>query len=297
MSNRATNVDPFEIIQTVDEPLFVLNESYEIVFGNRAFDTTFGVGRAEIEGKSIYSIGGGMFDLPLMKEKLELVFRDKKALESFELDHVFPKAGRRTFTINASLMRRYGSASSEQMVVRFIDITEKLAAERAIRQKTQEILELSTPISKIWDEILILPLIGTLDTIRADKMIAQLLDAIRRESARYIIMDGTAVQSMDETGARNIIKATVAIKLLGAHVIMTGIKPEVAMTMVQLGIELRDIQTRATLQEGVQYALESRGYLIMHKGAIREEQQITSSRDSDRQPKSTLRLISPYREP
>jgi len=297
MSNRTTNVDPFEIIQTVDEPLFVLNESYEIVFGNRAFDTTFGVNRADIEGKSVYSIGGGMFDLPHMKEKLELVFREKKVIESFELDHTFPKAGRRTFTINASMMRRYGSAISEQVVVRFIDITEKLAAERAIREKTQEILELSTPISKIWDEILILPLIGTLDTVRADKMIAQLLDAIRRESARYIIMDGTAVQSMDETGARNIIKATVAIKLLGAHVIMTGIKPEVAMTMVQLGIELRDIQTRATLQEGVQFALESRGYLIMHKGAIREEQQINGPRDADRQPKSTLRLISPYREP
>lgn len=297
MNNRTTNVDPFEIIQTIDEPLFVLNESYAIVFGNRAFDTTFGVSRAEIEGNSIFSIGGGMFDLPLVREKFELVFREKRALESFDLDHIFPKAGRRTFTIHASLMRRYGNANSEQMVVRFIDITDKLAAERAIRQKTQEILELSTPISKIWDEILILPLIGTLDTVRADKMIGQLLEAIRRESARYIIMDGTAVQSMDETGARNIIKATVAIKLLGAHVIMTGIKPEVAMTMVQLGIELRDIQTQATLQEGVQYALDSRGYLIMHKGSVREEQQMSSGRESERPPKSTLRLISPYREP
>jgi rsbT co-antagonist protein RsbR len=195
------------------------------------------------------------------------------------------------------MMRRYGNSSTDQVVVRFIDITEKLAAERSIRQKTQEILELSTPISKIWDEILILPLIGTLDTIRANKMIEQLLEAIRRESARYIIMDGTAVQSIDETGATNIIKATVAIKLLGAQVIMTGIKPEVAMTMVQLGIELRDIQTRATLQEGVQYALESRGYLIMHKASIREEQQGNSGRENERSTKSTLRLISPYREP
>ena len=297
MSNRTSNVDPFEIIQTVDEPLFVLNESFAIVFGNRAFDSTFGVNRAEIEGNSIYSIGGGMFDIPLIREKLDLVFREKRTLESFDLEHTFPKAGKRTFTIIASLMRRYGNATSEQMVVRFIDITEKLIAERSIRQKTQEILELSTPISKIWDEILILPLIGTLDTIRANKMIEQLLEAIRRESARYIIMDGTAVQSIDETGATNIIKATVAIKLLGAQVIMTGIKPEVAMTMVQLGIELRDIQTRATLQEGVQFALESRGYLIIHKGAIREEQQMNSGRDNERSTKSTLRLISPYREP
>ncbi len=297
MSNRTTNVDPFEIIQTVDEPLFVLNESFAIVFGNRAFDNTFGVSRAEIEGNSIFSIGGGMLDIPIVREKFEGVFRERKSLESFDLEHVFPKAGRRTFTIHVSLMRRYGSASSEQIVARFIDITEKLAAERAIREKTQEILELSTPISKIWDEILILPLIGTLDTIRANKMIEQLLEAIRRESARYIIMDGTAVQTIDDTGATNIIKATAAIKLLGAQVIMTGIKPEVAMTMVQLGIELRDIQTRATLQEGVQYALESRGYLIMHKGSVREEQQINSGREQDRTPKSTLRLISPYREP
>lgn len=297
MSNRTTNVDPFEIIQTVDEPLFVLNESFAIVFGNRAFDNTFGVSRAEIEGNSIFSIGGGMLDIPIVREKFEGVFRERKALESFDLDHVFPKAGRRTFTVHVSLMRRYGNANTEQLVARFIDITDKLAAERAIREKTQEILELSTPISKIWDEILILPLIGTLDTIRANKMIEQLLEAIRRESARYIIMDGTAVQSIDETGATNIIKATAAIKLLGAQVIMTGIKPEVAMTMVQLGIELRDIQTRATLQEGVQYALESRGYLIMHKGSVREEQQMNNAREQERSSKSTLRLISPYREP
>ncbi|MFH0966254.1 MAG: STAS domain-containing protein, partial [Methanobacteriota archaeon] len=284
-------------IQTVDEPLFVLNESYAIVFANRAFDTTFGVNRTDIEGNSVFTIGGRMFDLPIIREKFEQVFRERKVLESFDLNHTFPKAGRRTFTIIASMMRRYGNANSEQMVVRFIDITEKLASELSIRQKTQEILELSTPISKIWDEILILPLIGTLDTLRANKMIEQLLGAIRRESARYIIMDGTAVQSIDETGATNIIKATVAIKLLGAQVIMTGIKPEVAMTMVQLGIELRDIQTRATLQEGVQYAIESRGYLIMHKGSVREEQQMNSGRDNERSPKSTLRLISPYREP
>jgi len=297
MSNRTTNVDPFEIIQAVDEPLFVLNESYEVVFGNRAFDTTFGVSRADIEGNSIFSIGGGTFDLPIIREKFEQVFRERKVLESFDIDHIFPKAGHRTFTIIANLMKRVSNENSEQMVVRFIDITEKVAAECAIRQKDQEILELSTPVSKIWEDILILPLIGTLDTIRANKMIEQLLEAIRRESARYIIMDGTAVQSIDETGATNIIKATVAMKLLGAQIIMTGIKPEVAMTMVQLGIDLREIQTRATLQEGVQSALESRGYIIIHKGAAREEQPANSGRESERPQKSTLRLISPYREP
>ena len=297
MSDRTTSVDPFEIIQTVDEPLFVLNESFAIVFGNRAFDNTFGVSRAEIEGNSVFSIGGGMFDLPIIREKFEAVFRERKTQDTFDLDHIFPKAGRRTFTIHASMMRRYGNANSEQMVVRFMDITEKIAAERAIRQKTQEILELSTPISKIWDEILILPLIGALDNVRANKMIGEVLEAIRRESARFIIMDGTAVESLDETGATNIIKSTVAIKLLGAQVVMTGIKPEVAMTMVQLGIELRDIQTRSTLQEGVQFALDSRGYLIMHKGSIREETQMNTNREPERNQKSTLRLISPYREP
>ena len=68
MSTRTLNVDPFEIIQSIDEPLFVLNEKYAVVFGNRAFDQTFGVNRADIEGRSVYEIGNGILNIPVIRD-------------------------------------------------------------------------------------------------------------------------------------------------------------------------------------------------------------------------------------
>lgn len=299
MSSRTLHVDPFEIIQSIDEPLFVLNEKHAIVFGNRAFDQTFGVSRAEIEGRSVYEIGGGRFNIPLFREKLDSLKNSGTEVKHFETEITLPQ-GKRNFVVNAGVMRRYGSSTEDQVLVRFEDISDQLAAERSIHEKNQAILELSTPITKIWDEILVLPMIGTLDTERANKMMEQLLDAISREHARSVIMDGTGISRIDELVATHIIKATSAVKLLGSQVIMTGVKPEVAMMMVKLGIDLKDIVTRATLQEGVQYALDSRGYMVVSKSSIMAEEQTFQTappRQNGQGQKPTIRIVNPYREP
>ena len=299
MSTRTLNVDPFEIIQSIDEPLFVLNEKYAVVFGNRAFDQTFGVNRADIEGRSVYEIGNGILNIPVIRQTLESLKNAGNEVKHFEVEIPIPQ-GKKTFIVKAGVMRRYGSSNEDQILVRFEDISDQLAAEISIREKNAAILELSTPITKIWDEILVLPMIGTLDAERANKMIEQLLDAISRERARSIIMDGTGITHIDELVATHIIKATTAVKLLGSQVIMTGVKPEVAMMMVKLGIDLKDIVTRATLQEGVQYALDSRGYMVVSKSSIMSEEQTfqtASPRQNGQGTKPTIRIVNPYREP
>lgn len=299
MSARTLNVDPFEIIQSIDEPLFVLNDKFAVVFGNRAFDQTFGVNRADIEGKSVYEIGSGMLNVQVIRQTLDSLKNAGTEVKRFEVEITIPE-GKKTFVVNAGMMRRYGSSNEDQFLVRFEDITDQLEAERSIKEKSAAILELSTPITKIWDEILVLPMIGTLDTERANKMIEQLLDAISRERARSIIMDGTGITHIDELVATHIIKATTAVKLLGSQVIMTGVKPEVAMMMVKLGIDLKDIVTRATLQEGVQYALDSRGYMVVSKSSIMSEEQTfqtASPRQNGQGTKPTIRIVNPYREP
>ncbi|HOJ97073.1 MAG TPA: STAS domain-containing protein [Methanospirillum sp.] len=299
MSTRTLNVDPFEIIQSIDEPLFVLNEKFAVVFANRAFDQTFGVSRADIEGRSVYEIGNGVLNIPLFRQTLEGLKNAGTEVKHFETEISIPQ-GKKTFIVKAGVMRRYGSSNEDQILVRFEDISEQLAAELSIREKSAAILELSTPITKIWDEILVLPMIGTLDAERANKMIEQLLDAISRERARSIIMDGTGITHIDETVATHIIKATTAVKLLGSQVIMTGVKPEVAMMMVKLGIDLKDIVTRATLQEGVQYALDSRGYMVVSKSSIMSEDQTFQTappRQNGQNSKPTIRIVNPYREP
>ncbi len=299
MSTRTLNVDPFEIIQSIDEPLFVLNEKYAVVFGNRAFDQTFGVSRADIEGRLVYEIGNGILNIPVIRQTLEGLKNAGTEVKHFEAEIAIPQ-GKKTFIIKAGVMRRYGSSNEDQILVRFEDISDQLAAELSIREKSAAVLELSTPITKIWDEILVLPMIGTLDAERANKMIEQLLDAISRERARSIIMDGTGITHIDEMVATHIIKATTAVKLLGSQVIMTGVKPEVAMMMVKLGIDLKDIVTRATLQEGVQYALDSRGYMVVSKSSIMSEEQTfqtAAPRQNGQGPKPTIRIVNPYREP
>lgn len=142
-------------------------------------------------------------------------------------------------------------------------IIERVWAEQALLEKTREITKLSTPITKIWDEILILPLIGTLDSERTLFMMEELLNKIRDTGSRYIIMDATGVGTIDSAVAANILKTSRAVKMLGSRMIFTGIKPEVAMTMVHLGIDLGEIITRATLQEGVEYALNEKGLEIV----------------------------------
>lgn len=145
-------------------------------------------------------------------------------------------------------------------------IIERIWAEKALIEKAREIMKLSTPITKIWDEILILPLIGTLDSERTLYMMEELLNTIRDTGSRYIIMDATGVGTIDSAVAANVLKTSRAVRMLGSQMIFTGIKPEVAMTMVHLGIDLGEIITRATLQEGVEYALSEKGLEIVRTG-------------------------------
>ncbi|UUX93341.1 STAS domain-containing protein [Methanoplanus endosymbiosus] len=154
---------------------------------------------------------------------------------------------------------------------RMSKIIERMWSEEALLEKTKEIIKLSTPVTQIWKDILILPLIGTLDSERTLQMMEELLIKIRDTGARFIIMDATGVGTIDSAVAANILKTSQAVKMLGSHMIFTGIKPEVAMTMVHLGIDLGDITTRATLQEGVEYALNEKGLTIVRKSMVIQE--------------------------
>jgi len=154
---------------------------------------------------------------------------------------------------------------------RLSKVIERVWSEAILIQKTKEIISLSTPVTQVWENILILPLIGTLDSERTLQIMEQLLVRIRKTGSRYIIMDATGVGTIDSAVAANILKTSSAVKMLGSRMIFTGIKPEIAMTMVHLGIDLQDIITRATLQEGIEYALDAMGLAIVPKASLQTE--------------------------
>jgi rsbT co-antagonist protein RsbR len=117
--------------------------------------------------------------------------------------------------------------------------------EEIIRQQRADMLELSTPVIKVWDKILTLPIIGTLDSRRAQMMMEALLQKVVETGSTIAILDITGVRTMDTLVANHLIKTVTAARLMGARCILTGVSPAIAQTMVQLGIDLTQITTRA----------------------------------------------------
>jgi len=127
--------------------------------------------------------------------------------------------------------------------------------ERLIAQQSLSLLELSSPAIRLWDEVILLPLIGVIDTIRARQFTERLLEAIARHEATVTIIDVTGVPVFDTGVARHIMKAIDAAQLLGARIVMTGLSPEGAQTLTKLGIHFANVTSRASLRAGIAEAL------------------------------------------
>jgi rsbT co-antagonist protein RsbR len=127
--------------------------------------------------------------------------------------------------------------------------------EDTIRRQQEEMLELSTPVVKLWDGILALPLIGTLDSARTQVVMESLLEAIVQTNSKVAIIDITGVPTVDTVVAQHLLKTVTAARLMGADCIISGVRPQIAQTIVHLGINLLDITTKATLADAFSIAL------------------------------------------
>jgi rsbT co-antagonist protein RsbR len=143
-----------------------------------------------------------------------------------------------------------------------LDISDKIKREseltrqlETIKEQQKAIQELSTPIIEVWDKVLTAPLIGFINSQRADNLMERLLHEVTRTGARFAIIDLTGVDAIDTATASHLLRLLMSIRLLGAEGIITGISSHVAQTMVGLGVELSSITTRANLREGLRFCM------------------------------------------
>jgi rsbT co-antagonist protein RsbR len=140
--------------------------------------------------------------------------------------------------------------------------TYQKAREDVIARQQQELLELSTPVVKLWEGILALPLIGSLDSARTQVVMESLLQQILSSGSEIAIIDITGVPTVDTLVAQHLLKTVAAARLMGADCIISGVRPQIAQTIVHLGVELGDVTTKATLADAFRLALRRTGQSV-----------------------------------
>jgi rsbT co-antagonist protein RsbR len=134
--------------------------------------------------------------------------------------------------------------------------------EDVINRQQMEMLELSTPVVKLWDGVLALPMIGTLDSARTQIVMESLLQRIVDTGSELAIIDITGVPTVDTLVAQHLLKTVTAIRLMGADCIISGVRPQIAQTIVHLGVDLQGVTTKATLADALSLALKRSGYVV-----------------------------------
>lgn len=142
-----------------------------------------------------------------------------------------------------------------------------MARERIIKSQAQALTELSTPVIQVWEGVVALPLVGTVDSARAKEIMEKLLDAVVAHEADVAIIDITGVPVVDTQVANRLMRTVEAVRLLGTRSIITGINPIIAQTLVQLGVDLSQLTTKASLRAGLEQAFRDLGIAVTRRSA------------------------------
>ena len=247
------------IIESAADGIITIAEDGRVQVFNAAAEEMFGYAAAQVIGHNIKMLmpphHGEQHDGYLERylrtgEARILGFR--REVEGLHKDgSVFP------MDLGVREVTTPGAAGGQRIfsgVVR--DLTQLKAAQAEILRKSQDILELSTPVLSVWKDVLVLPLIGTLDTRRTKDTMEKALTRLAEEKARILIIDITGVPVIDTMVADHLVRLAAAVKMMGGECVITGISPATAMTIVSLGVDLSSLSTGASLAEGLKLAID-----------------------------------------
>jgi PAS domain S-box-containing protein len=244
-----------DVLEAMPDGIVVADREGRIAFVNQQAETMSGYSRGELVGQPVETL------VPAGRRPVH--GHHRSAYQSA------PVARSMGAELDIRLRRKDGSevpvdialspmnAAAGRIFVAVVrDVTDRREQEQRLRHQRDEILELSTPVIQVWDSVLVLPIIGTLDSARAARLTENLLDRIAREEAEVVILDISGVPTIDTQVAQHLLRTVQATTLMGATSIMCGVRPETAQAMVHLGIDLGQMRSRKTLRDALQLAIQ-----------------------------------------
>jgi len=252
------------VLENSSSIIYVKDTQGRYILINRRTEQFLARSRAEVLGRT---------DAELLPPEVakEVMERDRSVIskcepEDYEEQLPGDNGGGRDFlTTKFPLTDASGAVTGVCGIATEITERKRAAAERTalqlqvIEAQRAALRELSTPLIPLAEGVLAMPLIGTIDAARAEQILQTLLDGVSAQHTRVAILDITGVKVVDAQVASALLNAAHAVRLLGAHVILTGIRAEVAQALVHIGADLSDLTTRSTLQSGIAYALKLLG--------------------------------------
>ncbi|HXM56674.1 MAG TPA: PAS domain S-box protein [Candidatus Dormibacteraeota bacterium] len=244
-----------DVLEAMPDGIVVSDLDGHIVFVNGQTEALSGYTRQELIGQPV--------DMLVPTERQPLHRRHRAAYQAMpvsrsmgaELDIRFRRKDGTEFPADIALSPM--SAATGRIIVAVVrDATERREQERRLRRQRDEILELSTPVIQVWDKVLVLPIIGTLDSARAARLTESLLTQIAEHQAEVVILDISGVPTIDTQVAQHLLRTVQAAQLMGAVSILCGVRPETAQAIVHLGIDLGQLRSRTTLRDALQLAIQ-----------------------------------------
>ncbi|MBT3766855.1 MAG: PAS domain S-box protein [Rhodospirillaceae bacterium] len=246
------------IVENVIDVIVAINEQGTIEKANPAIEELFGYSVEEVIGQNVkllmpqrYSREHDGYLHNYLTTNIPKIIGTGRTVEGRRKDGT-------EFPIDLSISE-IEVDGSRKFVAIIRDVSERKEAEALIEAQQRSLLELSTPAIQLMSGIVLMPLIGAIDGDRATEMITRLLETIAECQANVAILDVTGVPVIDTDVARHLLKAVAAAKMLGSDVILTGMKPTGAQTLVQLGVDLSQVTTKGSLRSGVEEALRLQG--------------------------------------
>ncbi|HEX6678335.1 MAG TPA: PAS domain S-box protein [Actinomycetes bacterium] len=235
-----------------DTEVIMLDQAGNIRTWNRGAELLKGYNAEEVVGRNV-SIFYPEEDVESGLAEREL----RQALERgrFEFEGWRVRKGGERFWANVVLQPVHDADGVHVGFVKVTrDLTERVERERLLQRQRDDLLELSTPVIQVWDRVLVLPIIGTLDSGRAARLTENLLERIAGDEAAIVILDISGVPAIDTAVAQHLFKTIQGARLMGAESIISGVRPETAQAMVHLGIDIGGVRSRSTLRDALQLA-------------------------------------------